>query len=355
MALLIAWILSACTAGQPKKESSPPPLSTVIPLIKQGMSVADVNKALAGHQPSLQYGLPDSSIWEFGERNNNLDNHSVNANNLMIKFDKNGVVAESASVFCFLPDQEVPFGSSPVTRCYQKHLFPFNKEITYDAIKRLLIISNYQIDHSDAASELISATGTQNVEGDNDKMMFIKLSIAFSVIKENSTEVVMSATFNVSEKQETWVQAGFAGVTIPVPLPFQKKEEWIGTGIVPPKFYLDFYDGLSKLIAHEYLPYAPIISRTTSPPAKAAILKVATPASNQADNFSTHTIASPVQKAVPPDEDVLKDLDGPIDAKPMLTKAQKNKKPQPPKEKEAPLDNGDPFMSLQGKPIDSRK
>ncbi|MFZ2452127.1 MAG: hypothetical protein WAW36_16560 [Methylovulum miyakonense] len=71
-------------------------------------------------------------------------------------------------------------------------------------VKRLLIISNYQVDHSDAASEIISATGMHGIEGDKDQMMFIKLSIIFSA-QATSTEVVMSATFSMSEKQSTWV------------------------------------------------------------------------------------------------------------------------------------------------------
>ncbi|MDD5276837.1 MAG: hypothetical protein PHR16_12245 [Methylovulum sp.] len=351
--LVAVSLLSSCSPVQPKKEPALPPLSTVIPLIKQGMSVADVNKALSGHQPALQYSLPDSSIWELNERTNNLDNHSINANRLTIKFDNNGEVSEAASVFCFLPDQEVSFGSTPTTRCYQKRLFPFNKKTTYDAIKRLLIISNYQIDHSDAVSQLISATGTQNMEGDNDKMMFIKLSITFSVINGNTTEVVMSATFNISEKQETWVQAGFAGVTIPVPLPFQKKEEWIETGIVPPKFYLDFYDGLSKLIAREYLPYTPIISHPAAYPSKGSTIKTATSPPNKTDNFLSYTITPIQEETELPDGDVLNNLNAPIDAKPIQEKIKNNKKLKSQKQKEAPLDNSDPFANLQGKPIDS--
>lgn len=355
IALLMTSVLSACVTEPPKKASGLLPLSAIAPRIKPGMSLVEVNKDLSGHQPAIQYSSADSSIWEINERDNNPENHSINANSLMIKFNNNGAVTASASAFCFLPDQEVAFGSSPYTRCYQKHLFPFNKQITYDAIKRLLIISNYQVDHSDAASELISATGTQGVKDDKDKMMFIKLSIAFSVTQENTTEVVMSATFNVSEKQETWVQAGFAGVTLPVPLPFQKKEEWIGTGIVSPKFYLDFYDALSKLIAREYLPYTPIVTHTVAPQPKAVATKIAAPITNTSDSFTSFTV-TPDQNTKSPDDVILLDTSKPIDAEPSPKKTKRTDKklPQEEDEEEEDIDDSDPFARLKGKPIDSK-
>jgi len=358
--LFITAALAACAPVKPIKEASLPPLSSVAANIKSGMDVNALNKALQGRQPDLKYSLPDGSIWEVSERINIAENHSVNANNLLIKFNKDGVVSESSYSFCFLPDQETVLGSSPATRCYQKHSFPFNKQVTYDAIKRLLIISHYQVDHSDAASELISATGTQNVPEDEDKMMFIKLSIVFSVIDTNTTEVIMSATFNVSEKQETWVQAGFAGVTLPIPLPFQKKEEWIGTGIVPPKFYMDFYDALSKLIASEYLPYKPIKQtlKTNTPAPVVNVPAVIPPpkAPVEADRFSTFTFSPQTPKATQNPESLDLNLEGPIDAEKNIKKTQQaHEQPEEQEtEEEKDEENEDPFANLGGKPIDSK-
>ncbi|WP_170064991.1 hypothetical protein, partial [Methylovulum psychrotolerans] len=268
--LLTALLLAACTPEPVKKASTIPPLASVAGKILPGMGVAEVNKTLAGHLPFLQYTDRDHAIWEITERESHPEKQTLNANKLTIVFDPQGRVQDSSSSFCFLPDVEAPVGSTPATHCYQKQIFPFAKPLTYDAIKRLLIISNYQVDHSDAASEIISATGLHPAPDNKNKMMFIKVTIIFSP-KANFTEVVMSATFSLSEKQSTWVQAGFAGVTLPVPLPFQKTEEWIDSGIVTPKFYLEFYDALAKLIAREYLPYTPITATAATPPPPAFI------------------------------------------------------------------------------------
>ncbi|MDD5271907.1 MAG: hypothetical protein PHU14_04230 [Methylovulum sp.] len=254
---LIAVLLTACAPEPTKKVSNIPPLTSVAGKIMPGMGVPEVNKTLSGHQPAHQYTDQGHAIWEITERNGNPQNNSLVADSLTVVFDQQGLVKDSSATSCFLPDVEPPLGNTPATRCYQQRLFPFTKQQTYDAIKRLLVISNYQIDHSDAASEIISATGLHEAEGNKNKMMFIKLSIIFSA-QGDFTHVVMSATFSLSEKQSTWVQAGLAGVSIPVPLPFQKTEEWIDSGIVTPRFYLNFYDALAKLIASEYLRYQPL-------------------------------------------------------------------------------------------------
>jgi hypothetical protein len=345
---LTALLLAACTPVETKKETGIPPLSAVTSHIRQGMGQAEVDKALAGHKPFLQFTHNSHAVWEIVERINNPKNNSMNANRLTIEFDQDGKVAESSSIFCFLPDLEPMLGKSPETKCYQKQLYPFEKQLTYDAIKRLLIISNYQVDHSDAASEIISATGMHGIEGDKDKMMFIKLSIIFSA-PAKSTEVVMSATFSMSEKQSTWVQAGFGGVTLPVPLPFQRTEEWIDSGIVTPKFYLEFYDALSKLIAREYLPYTPITS-TSNVPAKPALASPPIPApGNPASKpIDVYTPTSPKSNNTLKAFDAeLENLQGPIDG----STPPKNLSP---KEAVVPEEN-DIFMELKGKPIDSDK
>jgi len=326
--LLAIALLPACTHVQTKKEPSSLPLSSVVPLIKQGMGVAEVEKALSVHKPALRFTQQNDTIWEIRERTSDDTTHSMNANRLVVTLDKSGKVTQSLSSFCFLPDQEPLLSDTPATRCYQKHLFPFDKQLTYNAIKRLLIISNYQVDHSDAASELISATGTHSVEGDDDKMMFIKLSIAFANIDKNATEVVMSASFSTTEKQSTWVQAGFGGVTIPVPLPFQRTEEWIDTGIVPPKFYLNFYDALTNLIAHEYLPYKPVIITAFQPDkAKRATVSPAAPKPVPADFTDAFSSTGATVKAgYAPEDDVLMKLDGPIDSAASLKGSAHDKK-----------------------------
>lgn len=306
--LLLVVLLTACASKQIKHESNIPPLVDVIPKIKTGMNLDEVTKTLAGNKPSLKFTTTDKirSLWEFHQRNSVERDNILEDRSAIISFDNQAKVLNATTTFCLLPDQEPPLAVSPRTSCYQKHLFPFEKQLTYNAIKRFLIISNYQVEHSDAASEIISANGTHNVEGDKDKMMFIKLTIIFTAKEDNSTEVVMSASFSVSEKQSTWIQAGFAGVTIPVPLPFQKKEEWINTGIVTPRFYLNFYDALSELIASEYLIYQePKANNNAIPTVKTEAIPTST-----------------VSKEIKKEEITLPEFKGAIDSDSNLKKAQ---------------------------------
>ncbi len=358
---LVVVLLAACAAEPTKKVSNIPPLISVAGKIMPGMNVPEVNKTLSGHQPAHQYTDQGHAIWEINQRNGNPQNNSLVDDSLTVIFDPQGLVKGSSSASCFLPDVEPPLGNAPATRCYQQRLFPFAKQQTYDAIKRLLVISNYQIDHSDAASEIISATGLHEAEGGKNKMMFIKLSIIFSA-KGDFTHVVMSATFSLSEKQSTWVQAGFAGVSIPVPLPFQKTEEWIDSGIVTPRFYLNFYDALAKLIASEYLPYQPLSISTTpaaprpsfGAPFTAPAMSFPPPEPNTSGlgmGESAHDRNLPIDSTQPHSQDSFDDS-LPIDS----TQPRKSRKSREEISLDTPTEqpsSQDSLSVLDGKPIDS--
>jgi ribosomal protein L12E/L44/L45/RPP1/RPP2 len=251
--------ITACAHKAPlQKLDTTPPLLAVAHLITQGMTMMEVETKMAGNKPALKYSSSNNyHIWEFRERTDRSKD-ITEAKRLLIKFDNQGKVSYTSNVEdCIFPDLPPTKSNEQVlTHCYQKLKFPFDKKVTFDAIKRLLIVSNYQIEHTDASSEVISATGMQNIPDDKNKAMYVKLSIMYSAGENDSSEVVMSANFSITEKHPEWVQAGFAGVTLPVPLPFQKKEEWVDTGHVSPKFYLIFFDALNNLIANEFLPYA---------------------------------------------------------------------------------------------------
>jgi hypothetical protein len=272
--LLLILLLASCATKPVKQEKTITPLREVMSNVKIGMNLNEVNDTLVGHKPKLKFTAIDSGrfLWEFNERNIVKSSNSIDNTSAIIIFNNENKVIDLNSSSCSLPDQEPKMTGSPCTKCYQKQIYYFDKELIYNAIKRFLIISNYQVEHSDAASEIITALGTHKVEGDDDKMMFIKLTVIFTAKEEKMTEVIMSASFSISEKQSNFVQAGFAGVSIPVPIPFQHKTEWINTGIVTPRFYLDFYDALSSLIASEYLAYQepkvkviPSVSNTSTP------------------------------------------------------------------------------------------
>lgn len=384
----IPLLLAACVAVKEKEDNNIPALPTLASQIKTGMDANQAGKILSPYKPFVEFSTQDNarSIWQINQRRIDPKNKAIDANKLTLTFDDQGHVTNSALDYCLLPDLEIPQGRSPATHCYQKQLFPFDKQLTYDAIKRLLLISNYQVDHSDAASELISATGVHPVEGDADKIMFIKLTIIFST-KGDATEVVMSATFNLSEKQSKWVQAGFAGVTLPVPLPFQHTEEWIESGIVTPKFYMDFYDALANLISREYQPYqtpqpkpsfaatpaqppatAPKLPEANSTPAAPALqgdqpIDSQTPTNPEAEP-SAPSDAVPIDSATPPPDNGPNAVDepanpdeGPIDKKQKQKKKTKSKtkgKHAPATQPEGAPQENDDFSQLGDKPIDSR-
>jgi hypothetical protein len=131
-----------------------------------------------------------------------------------------------------------------------------------------------------------------------------------------------------------------------VPLPFQSKEEWVDTGIVTPKFYLNFYDALTNLIAREYLPYTPVISKAATPKSTAnnpvQSLKPTLPTDNQ-----PYTVPpKPINPAYTFDNE-LDNLKGPIDASPKA-------KSKPTQKANLRHNEADNFSDLQGKPIDSQ-
>ncbi|MFZ2727655.1 MAG: hypothetical protein WAX77_15490 [Methylococcaceae bacterium] len=288
-------------------------LSTIMPQIKEGMSLTEANTLLSRRKPYLRYRLPsnNNTIWEFDERDNLSDN-AISHSRLLINVDTQEKITTIMSSQCLLPDSVLHYKLSSASNCYERQFYPFKSATVYDAVKQLLITSNYYIDHSDAASLIISAAGLQSIDEDSDKVMFIKLTAIFKD-KPNGTEVIISASFNVSEKQSVWVQAGFAGVTLPIPLPFQEKSEWIYTGIVTPRFYLNFYDTLSALIASEFLSYkeakksAATLPKTVVSDNKTSILPVETKSviDNKAVDINTATVLPQTRSLLPKFEGAL--------------------------------------------------
>ena len=234
-------------------------LLLLAPRLSQGMSMQQVEQVLAGHKPYLRYSLTtnNDSIWEFDERHINTGSNDIYNERLWVRFDGEGKVQRTLNSACLIPEKETGHSLATRSNCYEKRRFPFDVHTLYDAVKELLIISNYQVEHSDAGSLIISAQGRQEIDNEPEKMLFIKLTAMFRAKQDDDTEVIISGSFNVSEKHPTWVQAGFGGVTLPVPLPFEGQEAWIATGVVTPQFYLNFYDTLSALIASEFLAYNP--------------------------------------------------------------------------------------------------
>ncbi|BBL74035.1 hypothetical protein [Methylomagnum ishizawai] len=277
--LAVLPMLPACTRqAQPNKGPTLPPLSTVAASIAPGMNLQEAEKKLSGHKPALMFTSQDGQrgVWELNERETNPRTNAIHAYRLLLQFDAQGKLQRPLLSECQFPDQETKGASStPSTLCYRRLLLPFEKPVVYDALKRLLLNSNFQIEHSELDSGIITANGMQPTK-DEDEVMYMKVSINFSPRAENTTELVMAATFNVVEKQMVWVQIGGAGINLPMPLPFQKTEEWADTGLATPKFYMNFYDALEQLLASEFLRYQ-------APPPQRAEVKAAPPPSPRTD------------------------------------------------------------------------
>jgi len=260
--LALTILLSACahTPILPPAKGIPS-LSEVARSITQGMVFTDVELKMAGNKPALRYTANDSAIWEYRDRKTTTK-ESVQTERFLVKFDPQGKVTYTSGLDpCLVPELPPSNSASGVeTHCYQKMLFPFEKQVVFDAIKRLLINSHFQIEHTDALSEVISATGVQPVPEDDDKTMIVKLSMMYRAQGAGFSEVVVSATFSMTERRSQIVEIGGAGVTLPVPLPFRKREEWAETGLVPPKYYLNLYDALTSLIANEFQRYTPLVA-----------------------------------------------------------------------------------------------
>lgn len=331
--LLVATLplLSACVrhAEQPKGPTIPP-LNTVAAFVTPGMDLEQVEKKLSGHKPALTFTHENRGIWEYTERDTNPRTNAIHTHRLVVQFDPEGKVEKSTLTECHLPDVEPTTHTSPSTLCYRRLELPFDEKIVYDAIKRLLLNSNFQVEHSDAASRIIAANGMQPTK-DKDEVMYMKVTVNFTSRLPNVTELVMSGTFNIVEKQMVWVQGGFAGVNLPIPLPFQKTEEWADTGLATPKFYMQFYDALENLISTEYLRYVRPLRVAAEPPKPVPPpTATATPIPNddletsQGGGRPTNINSRPHIDPAPIDE--IDEFDGPIDRDP---KPGKPKKPRP--------------------------
>ncbi|MFZ2452126.1 MAG: hypothetical protein WAW36_16555 [Methylovulum miyakonense] len=137
-----------------------------------------------------------------------------------------------------------------------------------------------------------------------------------------------------------------------MPLPFQRTEEWVDSGIVTPKFYLEFYDALSRLIAREYLPYTPL---TIADPAKSLTPRPVT-ISNKPLNYSQPKETPKPNNTIKSIDAELSDLEGPIDGSPKTQKTAGSK--ESPAQNDAPEEfrqDSDIFSELHGRPIDSGK
>ena len=131
--------------------------------------------------------------------------------------------------------------------CYQSRRIPFNKEITYRAIKHMLVRSNFTIEHSEVEGDLISANGIFKIDDDSGK--FVHITILYEDIGNDVTLVTAAGTYSDLEERSEIVTVGAGSITLPIPLFFRKNVavEKSGTIRDPNVFkviYLNIYNAL---------------------------------------------------------------------------------------------------------------
>jgi|GEM_PF-2755617 len=261
---VFAFLLTGCTdeiIRMMDKKDAPPPFSEVIKNVKVDMNLEEVKKVLAGNLPNLKFTSTDASHswWEFKKRETvdpSSETSPIEERTTILDFDNQGKLHSVHTFSCLFPDQEPPPEEEQGAKCYKEHIFPVGRELISKALIRFMMESNFQIGNSEraAALEIISAHGTQSIKGAKEKV-YVSLTSTIEESQKDSTQVFISASYVISEKQGAVGQIGAIGITIPIPLPFNKKEETVDSGNVSPKYFLTFYDKFSRMLAERYLVY----------------------------------------------------------------------------------------------------
>ncbi|CAK0763868.1 conserved hypothetical protein [Gammaproteobacteria bacterium] len=302
---MFAFLLTGCTdeiIQMMDKKEVPPPFSEVIKNVKVDMNLEEVKKVLGGNLPSLKFTSADESHswWEFNQRET-VDASSttspIEERTTILDFDNQGKLRSINASSCLFPDQEPPPEEDQGTKCYKEHVFPVNRELISKVLVRFMLASNFQIGNSERTSlEIISAHGSQSVK-DAKERVYVSLTATIEELQKESTQIFMSASYSITEKQGGVGQIGLAGITIPIPLPFNKKEEAVDSGNVSPKYFLTFYDKFSHLLAERHLVYkepkiAPPAPVVVDKPVEPTEAEKAPPVVVELPNFRTGAIDS---------------------------------------------------------------
>jgi hypothetical protein len=119
----------------------------------------------------------------------------------------------------------------------------------FEGLKKTLMQSNMNIVTVTKENGVLTAKGDQY---NDETITEITVSMSFKALDENTSNVVMIASYNVMEKKLNTGQLGFAGVSLPIPVPLTGKYAMIGSGHIDDStWYQGFYSSLDKVLFEE--------------------------------------------------------------------------------------------------------
>lgn len=119
----------------------------------------------------------------------------------------------------------------------------------FEGLKKTLMQSNMNIVTVTKENGVLTAKGDQY---NKDTITEITVSISFKALDANTSHVSMIASYNVMEKKANTGQIGFAGITLPIPVPLTGRYAMVGSGHIDDStWYQGFYSSLDKVLFEE--------------------------------------------------------------------------------------------------------
>lgn len=132
---------------------------------------------------------------------------------------------------------------------YKQRNVMCNLDELFEGLKKTLMQSNMNIVTVTKENGVLTAKGDQY---NDETITEITVSISFKALDINTSNVAMIASYNVMEKKLNTGQLGFAGVSLPIPVPLTGKYAMIGSGhIDESSWYQGFYNSLDKVLFEE--------------------------------------------------------------------------------------------------------
>jgi len=119
----------------------------------------------------------------------------------------------------------------------------------FEGLKKTLMQSNMNVVTVTKENGVLTAKGDQYNE---DTITEITVSLSFKALDANTSTVAMIASYNVMEKKSNTGQLGFAGISLPIPVPLTGRYAMVGSGNIDDStWYQGFYNSLDKILFEE--------------------------------------------------------------------------------------------------------
>ncbi|MBV5321502.1 MAG: hypothetical protein JZU62_07440 [Sulfuricurvum sp.] len=159
------------------------------------------------------------------------------------------IVLLSAFLVNFLMAEPVPEAINQGNESYKQREVMCSLDELFEGLKKTLMQSKMNIVTVTKENGVITAKGDQY---NKDTITEITVSISFKAVNANASSVGMIASYNVMEKKANTGQIGFAGITLPIPVPLTGRYAMIGSGhIDESSWYQGFYNSLDKVLFEE--------------------------------------------------------------------------------------------------------